>query len=454
MTVREATLHEVLDNREQRVLRQKQLLGDYGATLICFTMNIPGPIKYDPWVRAGFDLGKMRLLDILSAAKIPLLHQETIYAVTGCEGFFVVDAPAEQIKKLTVQLEDGEELGRLYDLDVLTAAGDKCSRTQMGLPGRKCLLCDKPASVCGPIRAHSAGQLWQRTAQLLREGVIRSRGEHIGAMASKALLYEVGITPKPGLVDRDNTGAHRDMDIFTFFASTAVLQPYFIQCAKIGMETCDLPPKETFRRIRIAGILAEGEMFRQTGGINTHKGAIFSLGIACAAAGRMGGQCPLAPDQLLDQCAAIAEGITREDLQGVTPASARTAGEKLFVDHGITGIRGQAEAGFPAVRFHGLPVLREGLRMGLEIDRAAAAALLAILANSDDTNLIHRSDRQSQQQVAASVAQLLAETPYPTVDVLRQLDRAFIRDNLSPGGSADLLALTLLVHFLSHEKTE
>lgn len=74
----------------------------------------------------------------------------------------------------------------------------------------------------------------------------------------------------------------------------------------------------------MAGILAEGEMFRQTGGINTHKGAIFSLGIACAAAGRMGGQCPLAPDQLLDQCAAIAEGITREDLQGVTPASART----------------------------------------------------------------------------------------------------------------------------------
>ena len=92
--------------------------------------------------------------------------------------------------------------------------------------------------------------------------------------------------------------------------------------------------------------------------------------------------------------------------------------------------------------------------MGLEIDRAAAAALLAILANTDDTNLIHRSDRQSQQQVAASVAQLLEETPYPTVDVLRQLDRAFIRDNLSPGGSADLLALTLLVHFLSHEKTE
>ena len=451
MTVREATLHEILDNREQRVLRQQALLHIHSGTLICFTMNIPGPIKYDPWIQAGFDLGKRQLLDVLAAAKIPLLHQETVYAVTGCEGFFVVGAPAQQIKKLTVQLEDSTDLGRLFDMDVLTSREDKCSRTQLGLPSRKCLICDKPASICGPVRAHSAQELWQRTEQILREGVIRFRSQHIGAMAAKALLYEVGITPKPGLVDRMNSGAHRDMDIFTFFGSTAVLQPYFTQCAKIGIETCSLPPKETFRQIRMAGILAEGEMLRQTGGINTHKGAIFSLGIACAAAGRMGGQWPLASEALLDQCAAIAAGITQEDFQGITSNSVRTAGEKLFVEHGITGIRGQAEAGFPAVRHYGLPVLLKGLRTGLDINSAAAAALLAILANTDDTNLIHRSDRQTQQHIAASLAQMLAETPYPTVDVLQQLDHDFIRDNLSPGGSADLLALTWLVHFLSQD---
>ena len=449
MTVREATLREILDNREQRVLRHRHLLTRYGNTLICFTMNIPGPVKLNDWIRAGYNLGKTRLLDVLAAAGVGLIHREELCSVTGCEGFFVVGAPAERVKRLTVRLEDQDGLGRLFDMDVLTGAGEKIGREQLGLPGRTCLLCDRPASVCGPVRAHSAEELWQRAEQLLREGVTAYRAGHIGAMAAKALLFEVGVTPKPGLVDRNNRGAHQDMDIFTFFGSAAVLQPYFTQCAKIGMETREEDAKETFRRIRLAGMLAEGEMFRQTGGVNTHKGAIFSLGIACAAAGRMGGACPLDPERLLNQCADMTAGITREDFHGIVPPMARTAGERIYADFGVTGIRGQAEAGFPAVKDYGLPVLRNGLEMGMDMDRAAAAALLAILAHTDDTNLITRSDRQTQQAVAASVAQLLEKTPYPEKEVLEELDRAFTKDNLSPGGSADLLALTLLLYFLS-----
>ena len=449
MQIREATLMEVLDNRERRVMRQKQLLAQYQNTLICFTMNIPGPIKYNEWIAAGHALGKQQLLDMLQSSRIPLLHQEEHIAVTGCESFLIVDAPADAVKKLTVQLEDSCDLGRLYDMDVISALGEKQSREQMGLPGRKCLICDQPASVCGPVRAHSAAQLWQRTEQILRTGVIQAQSQPIGALAAKALLYEVGVTPKPGLVDRANAGAHRDMDIFTFFSSTAVLQPYFTRCAQIGMETQALSAEETFRRIRQAGMLAEGQMLRQTQGVNTHKGAIFSMGILCAAAGRLGGQCPLNIQQLAGECAAMARGITQRDFREVNSQTARTAGERLYAEHGVTGIRGQAEAGFPAVMEYGLPTLRHGLELGLSMDRAGAAALLAILAHTDDTNLIARSDRETQQAVARDIAQLLAEDPYPQEETLENLDRAFIRRNLSPGGSADLLALTWLLHFLS-----
>lgn len=452
MTTREATMLEILDNRERRVVRQRQLLTAYGKTLVCFTMNIPGPVKNNDWICAGFQLGRQRLLDVMKASGIPLLHREETSAVTGCEGFFVVDAPARRVKALTVQLEDRDDLGRLFDMDVLSPDGKKCSREELGLPERKCLLCGKSARVCGPIRAHSAGELWQKTQELLQTGVIRERSQYIGAMASKALLYEVGITPKPGLVDRFNSGAHRDMDIFTFFGSTAVLQPYFTRCAQIGMETREDAPEETFRKIRLAGMLAEGEMFRQTEGINTHKGAIFSLGLACAAAGRLGGQCPMDADSLLQQCSAMASGLTRRDFQNVTPETAKTAGERFYGAFGITGIRGQAEAGFPAVREQGLPVLETGLEAGLSMDRAAGAALLAILAHTDDTNLIARSDRETQLTTARSVAQLILDTPYPEEEVLEGLDRAFTEANLSPGGSADLLALTLLVHFLSRQR--
>lgn len=449
MQIREATLPEVLDNRERRVMRQRQLLEQYQKTLICFTMNIPGPMKYNEWIHAGHQLGKQQLLDMLQAARVPVIHQEEHIAVTGCESFLLVDAPADTVKKLTVQLEDSCDLGRLYDMDVISARGEKQSRERMGLPGRKCLICEQPASVCGPVRAHSAAQLWQRTEQILRTGVTQARSQHIGALAVKALLYEVGVTPKPGLVDRANAGAHRDMDIFTFFGSTAVLQPYFTQCAKIGMESQAMPATETFQKIRQAGMLAEGEMLRQTQGVNTHKGAIFSMGILCAAAGRLVGQCPLDDKKLLAECAAIAQGITQRDLQNINPQTAQTAGERLYAAHGITGIRGQAEAGFPAVMAYGLPTLRRGLELDLGIDRAGAAAMLTILAHTDDTNLIARSNRETQQAVAREISRLLEDTPYPLKETLEDLDRAFIRANLSPGGSADLLALTWLLHFLT-----
>ena len=445
MDVREATLPEVLENRENRVRRQRKLLDEYRETLVCLTMNIPGPIKNNDLIAAGYRLGKQRLLDIFRSSGIAVLHREEISGVTGCEGFFVLDAAAEKVKKLTVQLEEASSFGRLLDIDVLTPEGEKLSRPV----GRTCLICGKPASICGPVRAHSAAQLFQRTEEILQEAVAEAKARRIGAQAAKALLYEVCITPKPGLVDRNNSGAHRDMDIFTFMASASALQPYFTDCAKIGMETPS--PAETFEKIRLRGMVAEGEMRRQTGGVNTHKGAIFTMGLACAAAGQMGA---FDAEQLLAKCAAMTHGLTAKDFQNVTPASARTAGEKLYAAYGITGIRGQAEAGFPAVKQYGLPVLEKGLAEGLSIDRAGVGALLAILAHTDDTNLITRSDRETQQTTAKNVAALLEEAPYPQWETLMKLDRQFTESNLSPGGSADLLALTLFIHFLSQTDEE
>ena len=100
----------------------------------------------------------------------------------------------------------------------------------------------------------------------------------------------------------------------------------------------------------------------------------------------------------------------------------------------------------------GLPVLRQGLANGLSFNDAGCATLLHLLAATDDTNLIHRSDRQTQLQVKQEVALLLATTPYPTAEQIIALDTDFIQKNLSPGGSADLLALTYFLHFLTTEK--
>ena len=192
---------------------------------------------------------------------------------------------------------------------------------------------------------------------------------------------------------------------------------------------------------------AEAAMLRATGGVNTHKGAIFSMGLICAAAGRLD-PAHWTAAQLSALCRDMTQGIVQKELSGVTADNAKTSGEKLYALYGVTGARGQAESGFSAVFETGLPVLHQGLRQGLSVPDAGCAVLLHLIACQDDTNLIHRGGREAQLRIRRELSALLADTPYPSQEKLLELDKAFIAKNLSPGGSADLLALTYLVYFL------
>lgn len=438
-------LHEILAAREQRVQKQRQLLEQYGVPLLCFTMNIPGPVKFDRDVSIGFHLGNWLLKESLKGRKI--LHYEANTAVTGCEAFYAVDMPAKELKKLAVELEEIDPIGRLFDMDVLTPDGQKISREELGYSRRKCLLCDQEAYVCAGRRTHSADQLRRQAGFYLYIAAREFMCEYIATRAYFALSQEVTTTPKPGLVDGNNTGAHKDMDIRHFFASANALRPYFCDCAEQGFLTRDLTAAETLAAIRPLGLEAEQTMLKATHGVNTHKGAIFSLGILCAALGRLSPDL-WQPEHLFGECAAIAEGIADRDFSGVTMETARTAGERLYAQYGITGVRGQAQAGFPAVGNVALPVLRRGLEQGLSLNDAGAAVLLHLIAATDDTNLIHRGGREKQLQVKQQIADLLESDPFPSAETIKELDKQFIRDNLSPGGSADLLALTYFLYFL------
>lgn len=447
----EVTLMEMLEAREKRAQRQQALLAEYGRTLICFTMNIPGPVKNSPLIRRGFDLGKHLLEGQLAAGKRNILHVEQISEHTGNEAIYVLDMEPLAVKRITVELEDGLALGRLFDMDVLRPDGRKVDRQELGLEGRNCLICGGPAQACARSRTHTVAQLQEKTTAVLRQALRKADSRTAARLACQALLYEVATTPKPGLVDRANSGSHRDMDFFTFQASAATLWPYFQQCAQIGMDTRELPPEVTFARLRVPGKLAEGEMLHATGGVNTHKGAIFSMGILCGALGRLEREVWGQPERVLNECAAMTAGLIRRDYTGLTRETARTAGQRLYLQYGITGVRGQAEAGFPAVLKVGLPKLEEGLAGGLSINAAGCAALLAMLAATVDTNLIYRSDYETQQRIALESATLLQKNPFPEEEVYRELDREFMERNLSPGGTADLLALVYMLHFLKEE---
>ena len=440
-------LTQILDAREKRAEKQKALLSQYQKPLICFTMNIPGPKKWSRDIAIGFFLGNRMLKDALPGRRV--LHFSQDITPAGGEAYYVVDMPAKALKKLAADIEDSHIACRLFDIDILDADGRKLTRQEdLQIPARTCLLCNNDAAVCARSRAHSLEDLTDRTGFLLFVAARELLAEYIGAQAYLALQKEVQATPKPGLVDRANRGAHRDMDMRHFFVSANALRPYFVAFADTGYLTRDDAPEETFQQIRTIGLEAEKAMLAATGGINTHKGAIFSLGLLCAAAGR------LSPDRwqaqtLLQECAAMAAGVVEKDFSHLIPESAKTYGEKLYLQSGITGVRGQAESGFPAVLNIGLSTFRNARASGRSENDALCITLLHLIAATDDTSLIHRSDLQTQRQIQQKIAALLTETPLPEISVIQELDTQFIENNLSPGGSADLLALTYLLHTLT-----
>lgn len=445
------SLMEVLVARERRAERQQELLAKFQRPLISFTMNIAGPVKNSPDIKRGFELGKHLLEQELALFHMESLYFEEISFSTGNEALYVIDSDPIELKRLTTELEDRYPIGRLFDLDVIRENGEKVDREELGLEGRKCLLCGKPAKECSRSRTHSVEELQKKTREILRNALEESDAKKAAELACRALLYEVSTTPKPGLVDCNNNGSHKDMDIFTFIDSANALRPYFEFCARIGRQTDYLPARETFTRIRKEGMGAEQTMFHATKGVNTHKGAIFSMGVVCAALGRLSREEWKQTEVILNECSNMTKGLVEADFRNVDENTAITNGQKFYVKYGITGIRGQVEEGFPAVRFHGFPTLLKGLEDGKSINEAGCAALLAIMVNSDDTNLIARSDVDTQREVVEEVRELLRENPYPDKEMLENLDRQFIEKNLSPGGSADLLAICYLLYFLMCE---
>lgn len=430
----------VLAARDRRYARQQALRARFGAPLISFTMNIAGEVKRWAQVDRAFELTLRRLEAALQAAGAPVLHRETVYADTGCEALYAVDAPAEKLKELCVALEEQDALGRLLDLDVLDTDGRALTRGAE----RPCLLCGGPGRICARSRAHTVQQLRQRTEEILCEALLHHDGDRAAELAVRALLWEACTAPKPGLVDRLGSGSHSDMDIFTFMSSAAALQPYFARCTELGRRTAALPPRETLQALRLPGMLAEDAMLRATGGVNTHKGAVFLLGLACGALGRLDRALWAQPHRVLDECAAMAAGITAELETGCA-----TAGGRLYRRCGLRGIRGEAEAGFPSVRRGGLPALQQALARGADREEAGCLALVRLMSLCEDTALAHRVGCRGWQQIRDEAAALWAQGP--TRQMLEDFGRALEARNASPGGSADLLALCWLLHFLQQE---
>jgi holo-ACP synthase/triphosphoribosyl-dephospho-CoA synthase len=367
----------------------------------------------------------------------------------GCVGFILAHAEPETLKQLSRFIEDTHPMGRLFDIDVLRQDRRKISRRDTGEANRPCLICGGDAFVCGRSRAHSVGELQNAAVSSMRRFRREKLGEMVAQAALRALVGEAAVTPKPGLVDRTNNGAHRDMDFFTFIDSTAVIIPYFRNCACAGFDAADEAPAELFRRLRPGGKIAELEMHRATGGPNTHKGLIFSMGLASAAFGALYRRREkIDAAAVLEFIAAMTCHIT-DDFE----KECGSHGEIIHRRYGIGGVREEARRGFPSVRDWALPALRRSLTAGYSLNDAGIAVFLHLLGRVTDTNIIHRSGPEALAEIQKDAAAFLATNPGSKEinEYAAKLDREFIEKNISPGGCADLLALRLFLYRLCGE---
>ena len=267
----------------------------------------------------------------------------------------------------------------------------------------------------------------------------------IAQLATQALQAELDTTPKPGLVDKDNNGAHRDMDYVLMQRSIDTLRPYFVKLALLGC--ADALPTHT--SIRDIGIEAEKAMLSATNGVNTHKGALFSMGLAVVAAAHEERKTAANEEQILKERnggedVLVSLQTTIKALAASFPDTNGTHGSKAkLLSKGTTAIKGaldNAREGYEMLFAEWLPFYIE--RRKEHDAHTLHKTLLRIMCDLDDTNVIYRTDLATAEEVKQEARALLDNF---SEAALKDMDRHYTTRNISPGGAADMLSLTIFI---------
>jgi len=253
-----------------------------------------------------------------------------------------------------------------------------------------------------------------------------------------ALEQEARLSPKPALVDSRGAGAHKDMHLALMLASAETLEPYFFSMAEAAL--IQGPDEELRAKIGLIGREAEAAMLVTTQGINTHRGAIWAMGLLVVAS--------VTHYENIDCLLSRAAEIASMPDPAINLRRTLSKGQKACRDYNVSGAREQAQQGFPHIKYHALPALNQSRAMGDTESSARLNSLLAIMSYIDDTCVLSRSGitgLKAMQRGAAAVLTAGGCNTFAGRGQLRQLERDLLALNASAGGAADLLAATLFI---------
>ncbi len=479
------TLDDVLSARDNRAIKQRDMVVAYRCPLISMTMNMPGRVKRTPLSSYFFHEELERLKHYLKAMGATVEGDYISTRPTGDEAILAVSGlSACLIKNVAVFLEERTGASRLLDIDVLDEQGHHVTRASIGREARKCLFCEKPAKICSRARTHPLTDLEAETSRRLEEAVCVSLAERVVTLASQASAFELLVHPKPGLVTPFDRGSHRDMDGFTFAKSQASLLTYYKRVFTLGWGGLDTD--ERIDTLRLEGMEAEQVMLDATNGVNTHRGWVYLAGILLASFGLLCANYFKKLEvsdrkedvsELFSRTAAKIARSLEKSLDSLLFESVRenmVTHRSMAVDHddslccdfsNLVGIRKEAVLGFPSLFNIGYPVVMRAQLRGEGENEAGQRAILALLSVVDDTTLCKRAgitlarhirqcaratiDCQNEKDEVTIVSQALSISGEVLREAILSLSRCFSEHGVSCGGVADLLAGSYLVRDLN-----
>jgi holo-ACP synthase/triphosphoribosyl-dephospho-CoA synthase len=437
-------LEEILAARDARSLLRKEF-SLRNLPTISLNLNVPGYPKSNEIV-SRFFLHCLDDLKVYIAARlIQLDEKEAILKKDEAGDFYIAPFSTAHhtlldIKQFCEDFEEDHSWGRFIDVDITDMAGLPVSSGK----SKPCFYCNEyPADECRRHQRHETEELRAFMFSKMKAYCLQQRektiSRNLSSLALQSILYEISLTPKPGLVDKLSSGVHSDMNYGTFLNSTAAISAYFSDLVQAGFVFDESDMTKALPVIRNIGLRMEKSMFRSTNQVNTQKGIIFLMGLSLFSSGYLfAHEGEFRIEKFRTIVKNICKNLTNRELTA-SQRPAETHGEHIYHKLKITGARGEAENGFPTVFDFGLPELVSFSELN---EHVLLRAFLAIAANNNDTNILYRSSVDVLNQFRK-----LSQTAYET-DKMDPLVDFCIKQRISPGGSADLLAVSIYLFLL------
>lgn len=441
-------LEEFLLMREKRVVIQNEVIENFKNPILVLRANYPGEEKNSFVAKYIVEIIKNEILEIFNSQ---IIYSKKIESIEGPTYIYSINYSGKNIKKIAMEIEESHILGRCVDIDVFDNNGYPFSRKDFGGEKRQCLLCNDMAFVCARTKKHTQKDVQIAIEKRLEEYLNSERNkieitDSFSNLALKSIILEVSASPSFGLVSPHTNGSHEDMDFFTFIDSGFSLNSYFKKVVNAGYSP--LSVDLIFKKIRFMGKVAENDMFLATHNVNTHKGMIFLMGITAALSAKAKYE-----NLLFNDISSLIKDMCRDilkDFNDIHKKSSLTHGEKLYIKHGVVGVRGIVKNGLDIIFNNSVEIFEKSLVSGEHINSAMIRTLIFLMSNLEDTTILHRHDIEILNFVKLKAKDLHLKFDNNSLDInlLTEIEKEFIEKRISPGGAADLLAITMFLYFI------